>query len=52
MGNAVTRTGPSENILLDKGKAKDRIDPVAALVNAFTRAMANEEKPAGRVFFA
>ena len=43
IGNAVTRTGPSENLLLDKGRAKDRIDPVAATINACVRAMANED---------
>jgi phage terminase large subunit-like protein len=53
VGNAVVRVGPSENILLDKGKAKDRFDPLAAGINAMTRAIANEaQKPKGRVFFA
>ena len=43
MSNAITRSGPSENIMLDKSKAKQRIDPVAATINAFVRAMANEQ---------
>jgi phage terminase large subunit-like protein len=49
MGNAVIRCGPSENIMLDKKAAKFRIDPVAAIINAFVRAIANE-KQKGRVF--
>lgn len=53
MGNAIIRCGPSENIMLDKSNAKFRIDPVAAIINAFVRAIANEkaEKSGGRVFF-
>ena len=52
MGNAIIRCGPSENIMIDKGAAKYRIDPVAALINAFVRAIANEkvQKKGGRVF--
>lgn len=44
MSNAVIRKGPSENIMLDKSKAVQRIDPVAALINAHVRAMVNEDK--------
>ena len=40
IGNAVVRMGPSGNIMLDKGKAAQRIDPAAALITAHTRAMA------------
>lgn len=51
MGNAVIRCGPSENIMIDKGAARFRIDPVAALINAFVRAIANEKvQKKGRVF--
>jgi phage terminase large subunit-like protein len=39
MSNAVVRKGPSENIMLDKSRAVQRIDPVAALINAHVRAM-------------
>jgi phage terminase large subunit-like protein len=39
MSNAVTRSGPSENIMLDKARARQRIDPSAALINAHVRAM-------------
>jgi phage terminase large subunit-like protein len=42
MSNAVVRCGPSENIMLDKSAARFRIDPVASLVNAMVRAIANE----------
>ena len=44
MSNAVTRQDHNENIMLDKDKSTNRIDPVAALINAHTRAMiAGEE---------
>jgi phage terminase large subunit-like protein len=39
LSNCVTRSGPSENIMLDKARARQRIDPVAALINAHARAM-------------
>jgi phage terminase large subunit-like protein len=37
MGNAVTRKDDKENIMLDKSKSSDRIDPAAALMNAHVR---------------
>ena len=43
MSNAVIRKGPTENIMLDKGKATQRIDPVAALINGHVRAMTKED---------
>jgi phage terminase large subunit-like protein len=44
VGNAVTRKDAQENIMLDKSKSSDRIDPLAALINAHARAMfANAE---------
>ncbi|WP_060788971.1 terminase large subunit [Geobacillus zalihae] len=44
VGNAVTRKDAQENIMLDKSKSTDRIDPLAALINAHARAMfANAE---------
>jgi phage terminase large subunit-like protein len=45
--NAVTRAGPSENIMLDKAKSKERIDPIACLINAHAMAMLpdNSESP-------
>lgn len=39
MSNAVTRQDHNENIMLDKKKAAQRIDPVAALINAHVRIM-------------
>ncbi len=39
MGNAITRMDHNKNIMLDKAKSVQRIDPVAALMNAHTRAM-------------
>ena len=39
MGNAVTRSDANENIMLDKSKSFQRIDPAAAMMNAHARAM-------------
>lgn len=39
MGNAVTRQDHNGNLMLDKSKARERIDPVTALMNAHVRAM-------------
>lgn len=39
VNNAVTQTDQNENIKLDKSKSTDRIDPIAAIINAFARAM-------------
>jgi phage terminase large subunit-like protein len=39
MGNAVTRQDANENIMLDKSKSTNRIDPAAALMNSHSRAM-------------
>ncbi len=41
VGNAVTRQDANENIMLDKSKATDRIDPIASVINAHVRAMLN-----------
>ncbi|MBZ9633181.1 terminase large subunit [Clostridium sp. FP1] len=37
IGNAVTKTDPNENIMLDKSKSTERIDPIASLINAHFR---------------
>jgi phage terminase large subunit-like protein len=42
LGNAVQKMDAQENIMLDKSKSKDRIDPAAAIINAFSRAMSGE----------
>lgn len=39
LSNAVTRSDAQENIMLDKSKSVERIDPAAAVINAFSRAM-------------
>ncbi|HZG83841.1 terminase large subunit [Paenibacillus sp.] len=39
VGNAVIRQDHNENIMLDKDKSTDRIDPITALINAHVRAM-------------
>lgn len=38
MGNAVTKVDAQENIMLDKSKSTQRIDPAAALINAYVLA--------------
>lgn len=43
VGNAVVRQDHNENIMLDKDKSTDRIDPLAAVINAMTRAMTRTE---------
>jgi phage terminase large subunit-like protein len=42
IGNAVTRQDHNENIMLDKNKSTNRIDPIAAVINAHVRAMVKE----------
>lgn len=42
MGNAVTRQDAQENIMLDKGRARERIDPAVATITAHARAMHQE----------
>jgi phage terminase large subunit-like protein len=44
VGNAVIRQDHNENIMLDKDKSSDRIDPIAALINAHVRAMVVAEE--------
>ncbi|WP_446453325.1 terminase large subunit [Tuanshanicoccus yangjingiae] len=39
IGNAVVQQDLNENIKISKSKSKDRIDPVAAIINAFALAM-------------
>lgn len=39
ISNAVTKMDPNENIMLDKSKSTERIDPIASVINAHTRAM-------------
>lgn len=42
IGNAVTREDHNGNIMLDKAKSTNRIDPIAALINAHVRSVINE----------
>lgn len=41
ISNAVTRNDVNENFMLDKGKSVERIDPIAALINAHFRGISN-----------
>ena len=43
VGNAVQKQDAQENIMLDKSKSTERIDPVAAIINAFSRATSGEQ---------
>jgi phage terminase large subunit-like protein len=52
MGNAVVdEVDRNKNIILTKKKSKERIDPVAATINAHVRAMISETTGIGRVIF-
>ena len=42
VGNAVTRQDHNENIMLDKDKSRQRIDPITAMINAHVRAIVAE----------
>lgn len=42
ISNAVVRQDHNENIMLDKDKSTNRIDPIASLINAHVRAMMYE----------
>lgn len=51
VSNAVTRTDHNQNIMLDKSKATERIDPLAALINAHVRVMTTAtDKPKKSVY--
>ncbi|WP_260869819.1 terminase TerL endonuclease subunit, partial [Bacillus thuringiensis] len=39
--NAITKQDANENIMLDKSKATERIDPIAAVINSHVRCMLN-----------
>ncbi|MCY8539721.1 terminase large subunit [Bacillus haynesii] len=42
INNAIMKIDPQENIMLDKAKSPQRIDPAAAVINAYARAMYHE----------
>lgn len=44
VSNAVTKRDHNENIILDKEKSTNRIDPIAAVINAFSRARVKAEE--------
>lgn len=44
MNNAIVRMDDQENIMISKKLSKERIDPAAAIINAFARAMYGETK--------
>ncbi|UFT98101.1 terminase large subunit [Radiobacillus kanasensis] len=43
VGNAIQRVDAQENIMLDKSKSTERIDPIASVINGFARAMTGED---------
>lgn len=45
ISNAVTKMDHNENIMLDKAKSTERIDPIAAVLNAHVRAMVMGVEP-------
>jgi len=58
LGNAVTRQDHNENIMLDKSKSTQRIDPAAATINAHVRSIVldsgsvYDDRPEGEKVFA
>lgn len=44
VNNAVTRQDANENIMLDKSKSTERIDPIASAINAHVRSMVIQEQ--------
>jgi len=50
ISNAVVRQDHNSNIMLDKDKSTQKIDPIAALINAHVRAMVQPEKPQKSVY--
>lgn len=44
ISNAVTKQDHNENIMLDKDKSTNRIDPIAAVINAHVRAMLSADE--------
>ena len=39
LNNAILKLDQQENVMIGKQVSKDRIDPIAAVINAFSRAM-------------
>lgn len=44
ISNAVQRQDAQENIMLDKARSTERIDPISAVINAFSRASVTEAR--------
>ncbi|GMA52058.1 terminase [Alicyclobacillus contaminans] len=44
IGNAIVKMDSQENIMLAKDRSRNRIDPIAAVINAFSRATVAEAK--------
>ncbi|CDO03107.1 Phage terminase-like protein, large subunit [Oceanobacillus picturae] len=42
VGNAIQKQDAQENIMLDKSKSTERIDPAAGVINGFSRAMVGD----------
>jgi phage terminase large subunit-like protein len=52
VGNAIAeQVDRNQNLILSKKKSKQRIDPIAATINAHVRAMTKNEDGTGRVLF-
>ena len=49
--NAITISDTNGNFKLDKRKAKERIDPLASIINAFVRAMFNQNENERELIF-
>lgn len=52
ISNAVTRKDHNENIMLDKSKSRERIDPIASLINAHVRAISKFKVVEEDIFYS
>ena len=52
ISNAVTRKDHNENIMLDKSKSRERIDPIAATINSHVRAISKFKVVEEDIFYS
>lgn len=52
ISNAVTKENAQEFIMLDKAKSSEKIDPIAAIINAHVRGMIVLEDNTGDIFYS
>ena len=52
ISNAITKKDHNDNIMLDKGKSAERIDPIASLINAHVRAISQFKVVEEDIFYS